>query len=211
MVTKRARSLLAAAALGAVLGAAAGGYWLAQKLDRASPHLASGTWLPQGKPLGELHLTDTGGRPFTRGDLQGPALVFFGFTSCPDVCPSTLLMLAQVRRRAPLPSLRVLFISVDPERDTPDVLRSYLRAFDPAFLGLTAGPVALARLAADFGVALHRVGLPGGGYTMDHSAVVFLLDGARIAAVFTPPFDASGMSADLRRAAPFLHADPRAS
>ncbi len=206
MGTKRTRYLVAAAALCAALA----GYWLALQLDSTGPRLASGTWLPQGKPLGELRLTDSSDRPFTRHDLDGPALVFFGFTSCPDVCPATLAMLAQVRRGAALPALRVLFISVDPQRDTPAVLASYLRAFDPAILGLTAAAPAIARLAADFGVAVHRVELPGGEYTMDHSAVVFLLDGARIAAIFTPPFDAAKLSADLRRAAPYLHAGRRA-
>src|SRR5215472_11581177 len=97
-----ARYVLTAGAAAAVGAAALAGYWLAQQLDRAGPHLASGTWLPQGKPLGVLALTDTRGRPFTRHDLDGPALVFFGFTSCPDVCPGTLATLAQVQRRAPL-------------------------------------------------------------------------------------------------------------
>jgi protein SCO1/2 len=206
-MSRRARYLLAAAALCAALA----GYWLAQQLDRAGPRLASGTWLPQGKPLGELTLTDTAGRAFTRGDHDGPALVFFGFTSCPDVCPGTLATLAEVHRRAPVEGLQVLFISVDPERDTPAVLSAYLRAFDPAFIGLTAAAPPLGELAADFGVAAHRVGLAGGGYTMDHSAVVFLLDGARIAALFTPPFSAAGLTADLRRAAPYLHAHPPGS
>jgi len=202
MTTGRARLLLAAAAVCAALA----GYWMARQLDRASPRLASGTWLPQAKPVGDFSLTDTSGRAFTRRDLGGaPTLVFFGFTHCPDVCPTTLMKLAQVRKRAALTGLRVLFVSVDPQRDTPPVLGMYVHAFDPAFLGLSGEPDALLAVAANFGVAVNRVELPGGDYTMDHSAVVFLLDArARIAAIFTPPFEVAALAADLRRAAPYL-------
>jgi protein SCO1/2 len=204
MTTGRARLLVAAAALFAALA----GYWLAQQLDRAGPQLASGTWLPRPKALSDFRLTDTSGRAFTRRDLGGgPTLVFFGFTHCPDVCPPTLMKLAQVRKRAGLKGLRVLFVSVDPQRDTPALLGMYVHAFDPAFLGLSGEPGSILALAANFGVAVNRVELPGGDYTMDHSAVVFLLDaGARIAAIFTPPFEVAALAADLRRAAPYLGA-----
>jgi protein SCO1/2 len=204
MTTAGARLLVAAAALGAALA----GYWMAQQLDRAGPRLASGTWLPRPKPLGDFTLTDTSGRAFTRRDLGGaPALVFFGFTHCPDVCPTTLMKLAQVRKRAGLKGLRVLFVSVDPQRDTPPVLGVYVHAFDPAFLGLGGDPGSIRALAGNFGVAVNRVELPGGDYTMDHSAVVFLLDArARIAAIFTPPFEVAALAADLQRAAPYLGA-----
>jgi protein SCO1/2 len=202
MMSLRARWLLGAAAAGAALA----GFWLAQQLDRGDPRLASGTWLPQARPVGDFALIDASGRPFTRRELSGaPALVFFGFTHCPDVCPTTLAKLAQVRKRAALAGLRVLFVSIDPQRDTPPLVGAYARAFDPAFEGLTGDPAAIARVAATFGVAVNRVELPGGDYTMDHSAVVFLLDdAARIAAIFTPPFDVPAFAADLGRAAPYL-------
>jgi protein SCO1/2 len=204
MSSNLARWLLIAAA--ACAGVA--GFWLAEQLDRGSPQLASGTWLPHARPVGDFQLTDTTGRPFTRRDLAGaPALVFFGFTHCPDVCPTTLLKLAQIRKRADIAGLRVLIISVDPQRDTPPVLGTYVHAFDPQFEGLTGDPRVIARIAANFGVAFNRVELPGGDYTMDHSAVVFLLDNtARIAAIFTPPFDVAAISADLGHAAPWLGA-----
>ena len=199
MTIARARLLLATAALCAALG----GYWLAQQLDRASPRLASGTWLPQPRAVRDFRLTDTAGRAFTRAELAGgPTLVFFGFTHCPDVCPTTLMTLAQVRQRAALRGLKVLFVSIDPQRDSARVLGTYVHAFDPAFLGLTGEPGSILALAADFGVAVNRVPLPGGDYTMDHSAVVFLLDArARVAAILTPPFEAAALAADLRRAA----------
>jgi protein SCO1 len=131
--------------------------------------------------------------------------VFFGFTHCPDVCPTTLLQLAQARKHSKLPALRVLFVSIDPGRDTPAVLGRYVHAFDPTFEGVSGEGATLARLAANFGVAVSRVELPGGDYTMNHSAVLFLLDRtARIAAIFTPPFAAPALAADLNRAAPYL-------
>lgn len=204
MTKVRARLLVAVAALGAALG----GFWLATQLDRGAPHLASGTWLPRPRAVADFSLIDERGRTFTRADLTGaPTLVFFGFTHCPDVCPTTLVKLAQVKKSAPLAALRVVFVSVDPQRDTPPLLAQYVHAFDPSFRGLTGDARALARVAGDFGVAFSRVELPGGDYTMDHSAVVFLLDtDAHIVALFTPPFDSAALRADLQRAAPALAA-----
>jgi protein SCO1 len=197
-----ARWLLLAAALGAALA----GFYLARQLDSPAPRLASGTWLPVPRALPDFALVDGSGHPYTRAQLAGaPALVFFGFTHCPDVCPTTLLKLAQVHRQ--LPSLRVVFVSVDPERDTPPLVAQYAQAFDPSFVSLTGEPRAIAELARAFGVAVNRVELPGGDYTMDHSAVVFLLDPAgRMVALFTPPLEVAPLSADLRTLLPQLKA-----
>jgi protein SCO1 len=202
MALLRTRWLLIVAALGACVA----GFFLAAQLDRAGPALTSGTWLPQPKAVPQFALTDTSGHAFTRNELLGaPALVFFGFTHCPDVCPTTLLKLAQIRKTARVAHLRVLFVSVDPQRDTPPVLGAYVHAFDPAFEGLTGSSQAIAALAAAFGVAVNRVELPGGDYTMDHSAVVFLInDAAQIAAIFTPPFEVAEVGSDLDRAASYL-------
>jgi protein SCO1/2 len=202
MTITRTHWLFAAAALLAALA----GFWMASELDRGAPRLASGTWLPQPRRVPDFTLTDMFARPFTRADLAGaPTLVFFGFTHCPDVCPTTLLKLARVRQAAGIAQLRVLFVSIDPQRDTPQAVGLYVHAFDPAFAGLTGEPAAIAAMAQQFGVAVSRVDLPGGDYTMDHSAVVFLLDdAARIAAIFTPPFEVAPMAADLKAAAPYL-------
>lgn len=206
-MTARARLLLAAAAVCAALA----GFWLAHQLDREAPQLASGTWLPRAKAVADFGLLDATGHTFTRQDLIGkPALIFFGFTHCPDVCPTTLLKLARIRREAAVPQLRVVFVSVDPERDTPPVVGMYVHAFDAAFEGLTGDAATTARLAANFSVAVNRVELPGGDYTMDHSAVVFLLDRqARVVAIFTPPFEVAPFVADLKRAAPYLGHAPK--
>ncbi|HVP71588.1 MAG TPA: SCO family protein [Gemmatimonadaceae bacterium] len=182
------------------LCAAAAGLWLARELDHAPPELQSGTWLPRARSVGSFSLTDDRGSAFTEQRLRGaPTLVFFGFTHCPDVCPTTLVTLAEIKRAAVMPHLRVLFVSVDPARDTPAVLGRYVHAFDPGFTGLTGSEHAIGELAGRLGVAYERVELPGGDYTMDHSAALFLLDGGgRNVAIFTAPFTAPRLIADLR-------------
>jgi protein SCO1/2 len=190
----------------AAVGAALAGFWLARELHSTEPRLASGTWLPQARELGEFSLVDEQGRALTRSSFEGRAtLVFFGFTHCPDVCPTTLATLARARKEAAVEDLRVLLISVDPQRDTPQALKAYVHAFDPEFTGATGSAQAIEAVTKRFSVAVQRVDQPGGDYTMDHSAAVFLLDGrARLVAVFSPPFDATRLAADLRAAAPHL-------
>lgn len=197
--------------------AAVGGAWAARDLDRlpaagapgsAVPQLASGTWLPEPRSAGDFTLTDQSGGAFTQASLAGePSMITFGFTHCPDVCPAMLATLARVSRAAGVPPVRVIFVTVDPQRDTPSVLERYVAAFDPHFVALTGSPEAIRALARRLGVAYERIALPGGDYTIDHTAVAFLLDSrGRIDAIFTAPFDAARMSSDLRSAAPFLTA-----
>jgi len=184
-----------------------GGFFLARQLDRETPVLASGTWLPRPKLIESFALIDAAGNPYTNADLvSAPTLVYFGFTRCPDVCPTTLVKLAQALKRAALPSLRVVFVSIDPQRDTPAVVGLYAHAFDPSFRGVTGTPAEIRSVAKNFAVAVNRVDLPGGDYTMDHSAVLFLVDARGIDAIFTPPFEVPALAADLRRAAPYLTA-----
>jgi len=170
--------------------------------------LASGTWLPDAKPIADFHLRDSQGRPFSRAALLGrPTLVYFGFTHCPDECPDTLAALARVKQQAALPGLQVLFVTVDPEHDTPAVLADYLRHFDPSFLGLTGAPGEIRRLASSLGIAFSRVSLPGGGYDFEHTEAILLFDSrAREVGVFTPPFDVGRLAQSLSRVAPELRA-----
>jgi protein SCO1 len=202
------RSLLLIALL--ALCAAAAGAWLAHSLHGRAPQLASGTWLDTPRDPGALALTDDAGTPFGAARLRGaPTLVFFGFTHCPDVCPTTLYLLTQLQRAGVAPHLRIAFVSIDPGRDSPAVLHQYLHGFASGgdLVGLTGSETAVAAAARSFGVAYGRIPLPGGDYTMDHSAVVFLLDRAgRIVAIFSPPFNETALAQDLRRVAPFLGA-----
>jgi protein SCO1 len=183
--------------------AAAGGVWIARRTSDPAPQLTSGTWLPQPRPVPEVSLIDQSGQPFTTQNLKGhPTLIFFGFTHCPDVCPTTLARLVQVVKAANVPNLKVLLVSVDPERDTPELLERYVHAFSPDFGGLTGKPEEIQRLASEFGVAIAKVDLGGREYTVDHSAVVSLLNrqGQRVA-LFTPPYEVAPVAADLHNVA----------
>ena len=183
--------------------AAVAGFSVAHRTASSVPQLTSGTWLPQPRPIEDFTLTDEAGQPLTLQGLQGhPTLVFFGFTHCPDVCPTTLAKLAQTVKAAAIPNLSVLLVTVDPARDKPEQLNQYVHAFDPKFKGATGTPAEIDRFSREFGVAVARVDLGGGEYTMDHSAVVFLLDSqGRRVALFTPPFEIPTLAADLRSVA----------
>ena len=127
----------------------------------------------------ELALTDHNGRHRTLADFRGKVVVlFFGFIHCPDVCPTTLAELAQVARELgpDAGKMQVLFVTVDPERDTPDLLRQYVPSFYPDFLGLYGDAAATARAAKEFKIFYQKQPQPGGGYSMDHSAGTYVID-----------------------------------
>ena len=189
------------------LAAAVAGVYVARLVSQpAVPSLESGTSLPRPKVLSDFSLVDTQGAATTQASLRNhPTLVFFGFTHCPDVCPTTLAVLASVQKSVGVPGLKVALISVDPERDTPEQLGKYVSSFGGDLIGLTGTPSEIVKATKSFGVAAQRVDLPGGSYTMDHSATVFALDkAARIVAVFTPPFNAAALTRDVARLAPVL-------
>jgi protein SCO1/2 len=185
----------------AVVAALAGVYVSRLVNQPALPGLESGTALPQPRALAPFALVDTENAPATPATLRGhPTLVFFGFTHCPDVCPTTLGQLAIVQKQLALPGLKVALISVDPERDTPGQLGRYVSSFGGDFIGLTGSAPEIVNVTRAFGVAYARVDLGGGNYTMDHSATVFALDSnARIVAVFTPPLRAEALARDLAK------------
>src|ERR1041384_4749293 len=123
----------------AVIALAAGfaGVFVGRGLMKSAlPPLESGTALPQPAPLAEFTLLDTSGKPVTPADLRGhPTLVFFGFTHCPDVCPTTLALLSAVQRELALPGLKIALVTVDPERDTPEQMGKYISAFRGDLIG----------------------------------------------------------------------------
>lgn len=128
---------------------------------------------------GPFRLTDHRGRMVTDRDFRGrPVAIFFGFTFCPDVCPTTLAdMTTFIEELGPdADRLHWLFATVDPERDTPEQLANYLALFDPRIVGLTGTPAQIGEAARAWRVSYRRVPLEGGGYTMEHSASVFLMD-----------------------------------
>jgi protein SCO1 len=194
--------------VGAIAVAAAlAGIYVARTLNQpAVPSLEAGTSLPAPRVLAPFNLLDTQGAAATPASLRGhPTLVFFGFTHCPDVCPTTLALLTSVQKQVAIPGLKIALISVDPVRDTPEQLGRYISSFGGDLIGLTGAPPEIVNASKSFGVASSRVDLPGGDYTMDHSATVFVLDSdARIVAVFTPPLSAAALTRDLGRLAPAL-------
>ena len=128
----------------------------------------------------DFDLTDHNGQRRTLADFRGKVVVlFFGYTHCPDVCPTTLAELAQAMKQLgdDAPRVQVLFITVDPERDSADLLMHYVPAFNPAFLGLRGDPDATARVTREFKVlAQKQPGATPGSYTVDHSAGTFIFD-----------------------------------
>jgi protein SCO1/2 len=128
---------------------------------------------------GPFQLTDQTGRPVTDKSLKGkPTLIFFGFTHCPDVCPTSLFEISQVLRALGPDADRVnaYFISVDPERDTQGAMKDYLSSFDPHLKGLTGDPEAVAKVISAYRVYAKKVPLKDGDYTMDHTALIYLMD-----------------------------------
>ncbi len=128
----------------------------------------------------DFRLTDSLGQPRSLQDFRGKlVVVFFGFTQCPDVCPTALMELAEVKRQlgADGDKLQGVFITVDPARDTPEVLKGYMALFDPSFVALRGTPEQLEATAKDFKVFYKKVeGKTATSYTMEHSAASFVYD-----------------------------------
>jgi protein SCO1/2 len=159
---------------------------------------------PQRAESPALRLLDFDGRPRQLADYRGRVLViFFGFVRCPDACPAELFKLAlAMKRMGPLSEhVQVLFVTLDPERDTPQVLKSYVTAFDPRFVGLTGGAADIDRAAMSFYVEYARVGR-GADYSIDHSTSSFVLDAhGRLRLVGTLDTTVEDWVHDLRRVA----------
>jgi protein SCO1/2 len=128
---------------------------------------------------GPFQLIDSSGKTVTEADLKGkPFLVFFGFTHCPDVCPTTLFEVSEVLRTLgpKADGVRALFVTVDPERDTPQVMKDYLTSFDPHLIGLSGSQEAVDKMTKAYRVYSRKVPTKDGDYTMDHTALVYLMD-----------------------------------
>jgi protein SCO1/2 len=152
---------------------------------------------------GPFRLTDQNGQAVTDKDFTGrPFLVFFGFTHCPDVCPTTLFEMSEMLGRLGPDADRTaaLFVTVDPERDTPEKLKDYLSSFDPHLKGLTGDPAAIAAMLKAYRVYAKKVPLEGADYTMDHTALVYLMDKqGNFVAPFNLKRSPEDAAADLRR------------
>ena len=196
--------LVVALAAGLGLWAARGWFGPARP---AMPETRAVRLFPEARPLPAFSLQQSDGTRLVPGELQGHwTIVFLGFTHCPDVCPTTLAQLAQAQKQwAALPETtrpRVLFVSVDPERDSPDRIGEYAHAFHKDTLAATADIPALEAFARSLSLVFMKVpapeGAPADQYSVDHSAAMALLDPqARMAGVLQPPLDPQAIAADL--------------
>jgi len=128
---------------------------------------------------GPFQLTDQNGKAVTDKNLKGkPTLIFFGYTHCPDVCPTSLFEISEVLRAMGKDADKVnaVFISVDPERDTPTTMKEYLSSFDPHLEGLSGDPAETAKVITSYRVYAKKVPTKDGDYTMDHTALIYLMD-----------------------------------
>ena len=186
----------------AVLFAIALGIVLALHERSSKPlTLRAGTALSEPRPIAEFEFLDEDGRPFKRKSLEGQwSLLFTGFTHCPDVCPTTIALLAELRRRISRDDLQFVFVSVDPERDTPEVVAAYLAHFDPTLVGATGTRAEMERFTSGLGLAQVRNPGVGDEYTVDHSTALVLIDPkARIAGYFQAPHQRDALAADLAK------------
>jgi protein SCO1 len=186
-----------------IAGVAASALWRhhARPVD-----LTTGTYFAPGRKLPDFSLIDQRGRVFGSPNLRGRwSLLFFGYTNCPDFCPTTLTTLAamQKRLRAAKTSVlpQVIFVSVDAKRDTPAQMAKYVPYFDPEFIGLTAADQpAIEAVAKRFGVSVIIQPASDGTYTVDHSGAIFVLDpDGRLSAILSGPFSVDALQGDFRR------------
>lgn len=152
---------------------------------------------------GPFQLTDQTGKAVTDKDLKGkPTLIFFGYTHCPDVCPTSLFEISEVLRAMGKDAGKVnaVFISVDPERDTPATMKDYLSSFDPHLEGLSGDPAETAKVITSYRVYAKKVPTKDGDYTMDHTALIYLMDReGRFVSPFNLKRTPEEAAADLKR------------
>lgn len=152
---------------------------------------------------GPFQLTDQTGATVTEKSLQGrPTLIFFGFTHCPDVCPTALFEISEVLRAMgrDADGVNAYFVTVDPERDGKEAMKDYLSSFDPHLKGLTGDPEAIAKVLSAYRVYAKKVPLKDGDYTMDHTALTYLMDrDGRFVAPFNLNRTPNEAAADLKR------------
>ncbi|MGR7996974.1 SCO family protein [Xanthobacter sp. ZOL 2024] len=168
-------------------------------MPKSAQPVASGT----AAVGGPFSLVDQDGKPATEAILKGkPTLIFFGFTHCPDVCPTALFEMSEIfgALGPDADKAQAIFVSVDPERDTPEVMKSYLSSFAPQLKALTGAPEAIETIKKEYRVYSRKVPLTGDDYTMDHTAVVYLMDKT---GTFVAPFNSkqppATAAAELRK------------
>ena len=184
----------------ALLGVAAGVVVAVLLAPLLRPHVFHGAVLQADSPAPALNLMTTNGEPLDLASYEGSVVVlYFGYTFCPDVCPTTLADVARAKRELDTEDIQVIMITVDPERDTPEVLTNYLTSFDTSFLGAYGSPEAIAEAAALYGVFFEaREGSEATGYLVDHTATLLVIDTEGRLKVLLPfGVSATDIAADL--------------
>ena len=185
--------------------AAGSGLWLGSRLLNAPkpPKLENAVLYPQPRSIAEFHLTQANGQPLSLADWRGHwNVVYFGYTNCPDVCPTTLATFKQVWKdlgqRDLIKHVRFDFISVDPQRDSRDQLGKYVGFFSPDFIAATGSDEELGALTHALGLVYSRTTVANGNIEVDHSGSAVIIDPqARLVGMFRPPFAAAALTADL--------------
>lgn len=202
--TPQIQRILAIAAV--ALLAMAAGYWFASLLYHRQADLSGlhATHFSTPRPVQAFELIDHHGTAFRNSELEGHwSFIFFGYTHCPDVCPTTLSVLNSVAGRLEEISepARFIFVSIDPERDTPERLGQYVSYFNGEFIGVTGTPDEISKLTRQLGVMYMKVAgedSPEAGYLLDHTASVLLFDpDGRFHAVFSPPLKVADIVDDF--------------
>lgn len=166
-------------------------------------------------PQADFHLTDHNGKPRSLEDFRGKVVVmFFGYTHCPDVCPLTLAvfnqLLQQIQQDGKNGQEQMIFVSVDPARDTPQTLKEYVNYFNGNIIGVGGSDTQIKTLTSQLGIVyLQGEKSPSGEYYIQHSASIFLVDpGGRLVSIFSPPFDAGDIVAHYRQIRDFIEDHP---
>lgn len=172
---------------------------------QVAPETTAATYVPGGKPVTDFQLVDHNSQPFDNSRLEGQwTFLFFGYTFCPDVCPTTLATMANIEAKlaeaVPQTPVQNLFVSVDPARDTPARLAQYVPYFSSEFIGATANEQELTKLTRDLGILYraHEGEAGAGNYLVDHSSAVLLINPqGRLQAVFSVPHEPQAMAQDF--------------
>lgn len=186
---------------------AAFGLWLGVRYASApaQPKLASALLYPEPRTIPEFELHQANGKPLTPADWRGRwNFVYFGYTTCPDVCPTTLTDLksvwAELGKRGVQDNVRVNFISIDPDRDTPELLAKYVGFFSPDFVAATGTDAELTRLTRALGIVYSRTKKDDGSIEVDHSGSIVIVDPqGRLVGLFRPPFAAKDLADDMAK------------
>jgi len=184
------------------------GGWLSHVITtthQALPALQTGSMIFPPRPIEKFSLLDSHGQAVTQSTLANRwSVLFFGYTTCPEVCPTTLAVLAATHKLlADLPleaQPKFIFVSVDPQRDSAENLLNYLNYFNPDFFGYTGTQQQLDSFTKSMGVPVLIQPAPNGAYTIDHSASLFVINPQlQLQAIFSPPYQATTLATDLRQ------------